>query len=60
HDNKKLFHILEIDIKKALAKHKGRFLNTPFIRNMLSEHIEKIIFKRSGRRPLVLPIVVEV
>lgn len=57
---KQLFSILDIDIKKTIGKHKNRAKNLTFIRNLLSEHIERLIFKKTGRRPLVLPIVVEV
>lgn len=57
---KLLFHLLELDIKKTLNKHRGQVTNLPFMRNLLSEHIEKLLFKKTARRPLVLPIIVEV
>lgn len=59
-DVRRLFTLLEVDIKRSLGKHKGLVKNLPFIRNVLSEHIEKTIFKRTRRRPLVFPIIIAV
>lgn len=58
--SKSFFNFLEQDVKKTLNRHRGRVTDLPFVRNLLSEHLEKLIFKKTTRRPLVLPIVIEV
>lgn len=58
-EKKSLFADLEKSIRKILGRHKGANKNSLFVRNLLSEHVEKLIFKKTRRRPLVLPIVVE-
>lgn len=58
--SKSLFNFLEQDVKKTLARHRGRVTDLPFTRNLLSEHLERLILKKTTRRPLVLPIVIEV
>lgn len=53
--SQKLFH----DLKLVLRK-KGRVINWAYIRKLVGDTAERRIFKDLHRRPLVLPIVIEV
>lgn len=48
------------DIRKALSQRKGKVTNWIYIRRLIGEIAERRIFKELRRRPLVLPIVIEV
>lgn len=52
----KLFH----DLKKILKGRKGRVTNWTYIRRLVGNAAEWRIFKDLRRRPLVLPVVIEV
>ncbi len=54
--NSKLSH----DIRSALLKRKGRVVNWVYVRRLIGEIAERRIFKELRRRPLVLPVVIEV
>lgn len=54
--NAKLFQ----DFKKALEQRKGRVINWVYIRKLIGEVAERRIYKELRRRPLVLPVVIEV
>lgn len=48
------------DFKKALSGRKGRITNWVHIRKLIGDISERRIFKDLRRRPLVLPVVIEV
>ena len=48
------------DFHKALRPKKGRVVNWIYIRKLIGEIAERRIFKELHRRPLVLPVVIEV
>lgn len=48
------------DFKKALSGRRGRITNWVHIRKLIGDISERRIFKDLRRRPLVLPVVVEV
>ncbi len=48
------------DFKNALQRHKGRVTNWIYIRKLIGEIAERRIYKELRRRPLVLPVVIEV
>ncbi|MBI2028111.1 MAG: ribonuclease J [Candidatus Levybacteria bacterium] len=54
--NSKLF----MDFRKALLSRKGRVINWIYVRKLIGELAERRIFKELHRRPLVLPVVIEV
>lgn len=60
YDNKKLSERLFQHIKRVLGNRKGRVTNWVYIRNLIGETSERFIFKELRRRPLVLPVVIEV
>lgn len=59
-DNKKLGEKLFLDIRNALGGKKGRLTNWVYVRRLIGEVCERRIFKELARRPLVLPVVIEV
>lgn len=59
-ENKKLHNKLIQSIKTALSNRKGRVTNWVYVRNLIGEVAERLIFKELRRRPLVLPVVIEV
>ena len=59
-DNKKLIPKLLNDLKNALGGKRGRVTNWQYIKKLIGEVSERRIFKELRRRPLVLPVVIEV
>lgn len=47
-------------VKDCLSLHKGRVLDWQFIRRNIEESLEKFLYQKTKRRPMILPIVVEV
>jgi ribonuclease J len=60
YDIKRLNSRLMQDFQKVLNPHKARVMNWIYIRKLLGEVAEKRIYKDLRRRPLVLPVVIEV
>ncbi len=60
YDSKRLNSRLMQDFHKALNPHKARVTNWIYIRKLIGETAERRIFKDLRRRPLVLPVVIEV
>lgn len=59
-DGKKLAGKIFLDIRNVLRGKKGRLTNWVYVRKLIGEVCERRIFKELARRPLVLPVVVEV
>ena len=59
-DSKRLNSRLMQDFHKALNPRKARVTNWIYIRKLIGEVAERRIFKDLRRRPLVLPVVIEV
>lgn len=47
-------------VLEALADHQGPISDFRFIRRHLTDYLEKFFFENTHRRPLILPVVVEV
>lgn len=47
-------------IKKALADHTGPQTDFRFLRRHVSDNLERFLFDQTHRRPLILPVIVEV
>ena len=60
YDIKRLSSRLMQDFHKVLNPHKGRVTNWIYMRKLIGETAERRIFKDLRRRPLVLPVVIEV
>ncbi|MEX2007494.1 MAG: ribonuclease J, partial [Candidatus Levyibacteriota bacterium] len=48
------------ELKKSLSKNRGRITNVIHIRQIISEVCETTIFRATRRRPLIIPVVIEV
>jgi len=46
--------------RQVIEKTKGKRMDYRFVRNKVQEELEEFFFKSTGRRPMVLPVVVEV
>lgn len=47
-------------IKKALVEHEGPMSDFRFLRRHITDHLEKFLFNSTHRRPLILPVIMEV
>lgn len=47
-------------VRAALNDHKGPMTDFRFLRRHISDHLEKFLFQATHRRPLILPVIVEV
>lgn len=59
-DSNKLKNLIRGELTKVLSEKKGQVTNWVYIRRLIGERTEQIIFHKLHRHPLVLPIVVEV
>ncbi len=58
-EDKRFYKAVETQLRQSL-KRNGRVTNWVYIRKLVGEVAERVIFKSLRRRPLVLPIVIEV
>ena len=47
-------------VSQSLRLKKGRILDWRFVRKQVGENLEMFLFKETGRRPLIVPVIVEV
>lgn len=47
-------------VKESLLPHRGRVVDWQFIRRHIEENLENFLYQKTKRRPMILPIVVEV
>lgn len=59
-DNEMLVGLLAKEIKSLLGAKKGKVTNWMHLRKQVEAAASKLIFKKLRRRPLVLPVVIEV
>lgn len=57
---KMLVSKLSNNVRKSLSKRKGRVINWSYIRKLIGNVSEQVIFRDLRSRPLVLPVVIEV
>lgn len=58
--NQRLSEMMSKELKGATKNKKQRIIDWNFVRKTMGEATEKVFFKEFRRRPLVLPIVIEV
>jgi len=44
----------------AVAKHKGKLETERFVRETVADTLERFFFDKTHRRPMILPVIVEV
>lgn len=59
-ENKKLLNQTKEKIRQAVRETKSKRLDSRFVRRRVQEELEKFFFKTTGRRPMVLPVIIEV
>ncbi len=59
-NKKKIIESISYDLKGILGSKKGRVTNWTYVRNLVEEVVAKGIYKKLRRRPLVIPVVMEV
>lgn len=47
-------------VSESLKLKKGRITDWRFVRSQLGENLERFLLKETGRRPLIVPVIVEV
>ena len=47
-------------ISESMRLKKGRITDWRFMRTELGENLEKFLLRETGRRPLIVPVIVEV
>ncbi len=47
-------------VDRELKLKKGKLLDWPFVRRRIEEEVAKYLFKTTGRKPLIVPVIVEV
>ncbi len=56
-----LIHKSRQEIKRMFAKHNGRYpMNYDYIRRMIRDELGEYLFEFTQRRPMVIPVVIEV
>jgi len=56
----KLLHDLVAETKKAIHQTDQRqSINEPHLRDKVRKHLEKFIFQRTHRQPMILPVIIE-
>jgi len=59
-DGKKLGSIIGKQLQDILKTHQGVVTNWPYIRKLVSEVSQKVLFRQLRREPLIIPVVIEV
>ncbi len=59
-DGKKLSSIIGKQLRDILKNRKGTVTNWPYMRKLVTEVSQKVMFKQLRRQPLVIPVVIEV
>jgi ribonuclease J len=47
-------------VSQSLRLKKGRIIDWRFVRSQIGENLEKFLLRETGRRPLIVPVIVEV
>lgn len=59
-DDRKVYNAITRELTKALSKRREGVKNWVYMRKLVGEVSERVVFRELRRRPLVLPIVIEV
>lgn len=58
-ENTDLINYLRDETKKKFLEAAGNPLNMEYIREQVQAHLERLILEKTGRQPMVLPLVIE-
>lgn len=59
-DNSDLLRVASAMINKAIVTRKGKVDSERFVREIAVDELERFFFDKTGRRPMILPVVIEV
>lgn len=59
-ENKQLLDQTKERIRQAVRETRGKRLDFRLVRRQIQEELEKFFFKKTGHRPMILPIIIEV
>ncbi len=59
-ENTDLIDFLKLEITNKFKQATSSPANLDFVREEIQAHVEEIIYKKTGRQPMVLPLVIEV
>lgn len=59
-ENKEMLAAVRKKIKHIVESDKARPLNIPYLKDQIRDNIGKFLFQKTERRPMVLPVVIEV
>lgn len=59
-ENTQLLVQASVQVKKTIAAKNGHIDSDRYVREMVADILERFFFEKTGRRPMILPVVVEV
>ncbi|MBU1088368.1 ribonuclease J [Patescibacteria group bacterium] len=59
-ENTPLINQLKQEVKKKFSQVAGDPINLDYVREQIQGHLEQIVYKKTGRQPMILPLLVEV
>jgi len=59
-ENTELMDFLKLEVSNKFNQATSSPANMDFIREEVQAYLEEIIYKKTGRQPMVLPLVIEV
>lgn len=59
-DSALITRVISSELQKIFSGKKGKITNFVYMRRMISQQIEQILFKKYKKKPLILPVIVEV
>ncbi len=59
-DGKKLSGVIGKQLRDGLKNRKGMVTNWPYMRKLVTEISQRVLFKQLRRQPLIIPVVIEV
>ncbi|MBU1130201.1 ribonuclease J, partial [Patescibacteria group bacterium] len=59
-ENTHLINQLKQEVKKKFSQVAGNPINLDYVREQIQSHLEQVVYKKTGRQPMILPLVIEV
>jgi ribonuclease J len=59
-ENKELLGAVRKRVRSIVESDKARPMNLPYLKDQIRDDIGKFLFQKTERRPMVLPVIIEV
>jgi ribonuclease J len=59
-ENTDLINYLKDEAKLKFKENSGTPSNFEYIKDQIQSHVETVIYEKTGRQPMVLPLIIEV